>query len=163
MPGRRWCSKLISSNSHKSFWDGIVIWLSLGVAKTLNLFLFFSVIDQKIAETCGTISFWGHVLAFRENVDKSLAVFLVFFLSFFPQNNGSRFKKGSLLCVPLCSEYQLHKITHLSHLSAPLDYCIFKHHCLLKQFLYLCCTLSAPQDKHTKQGKEQDIIPWLTF
>ena len=48
---------------------------------------------------------------------------------------------------------------HLSHLSVPLDYCIFKHHCLLKQFLYLCCTLSAPQDKHTIQGAEQDIIP----
>ena len=47
------------------------------------------------------------------------------------------------------------------HLSAPLDYCIFKHHCLIKQFLLknLCCTLSAPQDKHTIQGAEQDIIP----
>ena len=50
-------------------------------------------------------------------------------------------------------------LMHLSHLSAPLDYCIFKHHCLLKQFLYLCCTLSAPQDKHTIQVAEQDIIP----
>ena len=47
---------------------------------------------------------------------------------------------------------------HLSHLSALLDYCIFKHHCLLKQFLYLCCRL-PPQDKHPIQGKEQDIIP----
>ena len=43
------------------------------------------------------------------------------------------------------------------HLSAVPDY--FKHYCLVKQFLYLCCTLSAPQDKHTKQGAEQHIIP----
>ena len=36
---------------------------------------------------------------------------------------------------------------------------IFIHHCLVKQFLYLCCTLSASQDKHTIQGAEKDIIP----
>ena len=59
--------------------------MSLGVAKTLNIFLFFSVIDRKIA--C-------HVLASYVNVDKSLAVFQVFLLAFFPQNNGSRFKKA---------------------------------------------------------------------
>ena len=47
-----------------------------------------SVIGRKIA--C-------HVLAFCENADKSVAVFQVFLLSFFPQNKGSRFKKGSLL------------------------------------------------------------------
>ena len=27
----------------------------------------------------------------------------------------------------------------------------------------LCCTLSAPQDKHTLQGAEQDIISRLTL
>ena len=27
----------------------------------------------------------------------------------------------------------------------------------------LCCTLSAPQDKHTLQGAEQDIIFRLTL
>ena len=48
--------------------------MNLDAAKTLNLFLFFSVIDRKVAETCGTISFWCHALAFRENVDKSLAM-----------------------------------------------------------------------------------------
>ena len=39
------------------------------------------------------------------------------------------------------------------YLSALLDYC------LVKQFLYLCCTLSAPQEKHTIRGAEQHIIP----
>ena len=57
-------------------------------SENVEYFLFFSVIDRKIA--C-------HVLASYVNVDKSLAVFQVFLLSFFPQNNGSRFKKGSLL------------------------------------------------------------------
>ena len=33
-----------------------MIWLDLGEAKTLNLFVFFSVIDRKVAETFGTIT-----------------------------------------------------------------------------------------------------------
>jgi len=33
-------------------------------------------------------------------------------------------------------------------------YFLIKHHCLAKLFLYLCCRLSAPQDKHTIQGAE---------
>ena len=38
----------------------------------------------------------------------------------------------------------------------------FEMHCdlieSLPQKTVLCCTLSAPQDKHTLQGREQDII-----
>ena len=46
--------------------------------------------------------------------------------------------------------------------------------CILSALLYyfktslphktvICCTLSAPQDKHTLQGAEQDIVSWLTL
>ena len=43
----------------------------------------------------------------------------------------------------------------------------FEMHCDLIESLplktVLCCTLSAPQDKHTLQGAEQDIIFRLTL
>ena len=41
---------------------------NLGVAKTLSLFLFFCVINRKVAETCGTILYLavygGHLLLY---------------------------------------------------------------------------------------------------
>ena len=52
----RWSSKFISRNSHKTIWDGIVLWLNLDAAKTFNLFSVFSIIGWKVAETCGTIN-----------------------------------------------------------------------------------------------------------
>jgi len=72
----------MSRNSYKAIWDGSVILLNLGTAKTLNLF--FSFIGRKVAETCGTILCWGdHVLAFCEILDISLSVFfLCFFLKY---------------------------------------------------------------------------------
>ena len=140
-----------SSKSHKAIWDGSVILLNLGTAKTLNLL--FSVIGRKVAETldllqvdllasgaslfwprsgrpratksrelprhmksdeglfwkstetCGTFLCWDHaVLAFRENVDISLTVFLLCFL---PKISAVHLRKG-----PSYEQHHVPRITH---------------------------------------------------
>ena len=97
----RWCSKFISRNSQKTIWDGIVLWLNLDAAKTLNLFSVFSIIGWKVAQMCGTINkCWSHVHAFREK-RRHIAYRIPFV--FFSQNIRTTYTERAPLWVLPCS------------------------------------------------------------